>query len=136
MDASDALNVINQNPLYQTLGIRLTSFGDGEASSELAAPENICWPFEAQPHGGVLFTQIDTTLATAMLPSLNGDYSCATISLDIQFTSRAQAGPFVCRAWTSHRTRNVGFGRAETLDADGEIVAMAQGTFRLIKKTS
>lgn len=135
MNADEALANANQNPLYHALGIQLTQFGKGKASSELRAPGELCWPFEGQPHGGVLFTQIDTTLATAMLPSLNGDYSCATISMDIQFTSRAQTGPFVCDAWTSHRTRNVGFGRAETRDANGEIVAMAQGTFRLIDKT-
>ena len=135
MTDENELSITNKNPLYESLGIRLVSFGNGKASAELSAPPNVCWPFEGQPHGGILFTQIDTTLAMAMLPKLNGDYSCATISMDIQFTARAQVGPFVCNAWTTHKTRNIGFGRAETVDDDGTVVAMAQGTFRLIDKT-
>lgn len=130
------LERVNDNSLYKALGIKLTAFGGGSAKSELDAPLPVQWPFEGQPHGGILFTQVDTTLATAMLPDLSGRYSCATIGLDIQFTQRAQYGPFVCHGWTTHRGGKIGFGNAETRDARGEIVVVAQGTFRLIDRTS
>lgn len=134
MSEPDPLQRVNENPLYRTLGLRLTEFESGRAVSELLPPAALCWPFEGQPHGGIVFTQIDTTVAIAMLRDLSGDNSCATVSVEIQFTRRARHAPFICRAWTTHRAKRIAFGRAETVDADGHLVAMAQATGRLIER--
>ena len=47
---------LNNNSLYQTLGIVVEEAKDGKARSKLRPTPAFCWPFEDQPHGGVLFT--------------------------------------------------------------------------------
>ena len=85
MDLSPAnLERLNQNRLYQALGIRITTVGDGECQSEMRADPNVCWPVQGQPHGGIVATQIDTTMATAVMTVLDEPQRLSTINLDIQ----------------------------------------------------
>jgi uncharacterized protein (TIGR00369 family) len=88
---------VNKNPLYLTLGIRILEVGEGYARSQLEPTEIVCWPFPGQPHGGILYTLVDTTMAWAILPGLEAGYNCATIHLDIQYTSPAKGRRFFLR---------------------------------------
>lgn len=129
-----SIDECNDNPLYRAIGLRLLSMEDGRGRSELNPTPAVCWPFEGQPHGGILFTVMDTTMAFGIISALRYTTSCATISLNIQYTRRAQAPPFVCTTTTSHTTRNVAFCSAEIHDCHGELVAMGQGSFKLLTK--
>jgi uncharacterized protein (TIGR00369 family) len=124
---------VNKNPLYRTLGIRILEVGGGCARSQLEPTEIVCWPFPGQPHGGILYTLVDTTMAWAILPGLEAGYNCATIHLDIQYTSPAKGKRFTCASKTVFKTGRIHFMQAEVRDADERLVAMAQGTFRVIK---
>ncbi len=132
----DALAKCNENPLYRTIGIHLHEVTDGNARSTMSPNEAVCWPTPGQPHGGVLFTMMDTTMAFAAL-SNEDDGGCATVDCSIQYPAPARHGPFTCRATTLRRTGRTVFVRAEIVDAAGAIVALGQATFRLIgaKKT-
>jgi len=123
----------NKNPLYRTLGIRILEAGDGSARGLLEPGENLCWPFPGQPHGGILYTLMDTTMAWAILSGLEDGYNCATIHLDIQYTSPAKGKRFTCASKTVFRTGRIHFMQGEVRDAEERLVAMAQGTFRVIK---
>jgi acyl-coenzyme A thioesterase PaaI-like protein len=57
------IDQLNANSLYQALGIQAEAAGDGKSRSRLIPKPALCWPFPQQPHGGVLFTLIDTTMA-------------------------------------------------------------------------
>ncbi len=131
------LDRLNENSLYEAMGIRLLRIENGEARSELRPPPDLCWPFEGQPHGGVLFTQMDTTMATAVMTA-NEQHAdnCATINLDIQYTRPARGAVFICDVWTTHATGRTAFARSEIRDESGDLVAAAQGTFRLVRKKS
>lgn len=124
------LTRLNDNPLYHALGIRVESVGDGQARSVLTPTANACWP-TPQPHGGVLFTLLDTTMAFAAQSNGEGDSGCATVDCSIQYLSAARSGPFVCTVATTLKTTRTAFVRGEIRDANGHPVAMAQGTFRL-----
>ncbi len=130
---STDIEQVNKNPLYQTLGIRIMEVGEGYARSQLEPTEIVCWPFPGQPHGGILYTLVDTTMAWAILSGLEQGYNCATIHLDIQYTSPAKGKPFTCASKTAFRTGRLHFMQAEVRDAQGQLVAMAHGTFRVIK---
>ena len=133
----ERLDQTNDNTLYHALGLRLLRVEDGEAQSVLEPAEDFCWPFEGQPHGGILFTQMDTTMATAVMTASDEiAANCATISMDIQFTRPARGRHFTCEVWTTHATGRTGFARGETRDERGDIVSIAQGTFRLIQSKS
>jgi acyl-coenzyme A thioesterase PaaI-like protein len=58
---------------------------------------------------------------------------CATIHLDIQYTSPAKGKRFTCASKTVFRTGRIHFMQGEVRDGEERLVAMAQGTFRVIK---
>ncbi len=129
------LDQVNQNSLYTLLGIRIESVKDGTVRSRLAADPRACWPVPGQPHGGVLFTLMDTTMAWAAI--VHPDVSDGTtVHLDIQYIRPAKNDPVTCTAWVVHRTSRTCFLRAEILDADGEPVATGQGTYRTFPQRS
>lgn len=121
----------NANPLYRTTGIRLHSVFDGQAVSSLAPESSVCWPTPGQPHGGIVFTVMDTTMAFAALSNGEEGSGSATVDCSIQYTAPARQSPFQCQARTVSRTGRTAFVRAELVDAQGAVVALAQGTFRL-----
>jgi len=120
---------VNENGLYTLLGIRIVSAGDGAARSRLDPTPGACWPVPGQPHGGVLFTLMDTTMAWAAVAH-PGTNDVTTIHLDIQYIRSAQKLPLTCAARVVHRTSRTCFLHAEILDAGGEPVATGQGTCR------
>ena len=130
--SSEEMSRLNANSLYQAPGIVVEEVKDGEAIGKLRPLPTFCWPFEGQPHGGILFTFMDTTMAWAVLSGLETGWTCATINLDIQYTKRASGDLFTCRAWTTHQATRIVYVRADILDAEGQLVATGQGTFKAI----
>jgi uncharacterized protein (TIGR00369 family) len=131
--SSGQIAQFNKNTLYQTTGIRTLSAEDGRADSELRPPNNVCWPFSGQPHGGILFTQMDTTMAWAVVSAVGDGTNCSTVNMEIQYPLPAKGPIFTCEAQVVHRTGRTCFVRGESRDEDGGLVAMAQATFRIIK---
>ncbi|HEY0885287.1 MAG TPA: PaaI family thioesterase [Ramlibacter sp.] len=132
--SADTLARLNDNPLYAALGIRIDHCDGGNARATLAPTPNACWPSRGNPHGGVLFTVIDTTMAWAAM-SLAGDgESVATVDCSIQYPAPATHGPFTCEAASVRKTGRTVFMRAEILDGRGGVVALGQGTFRIIRE--
>ena len=126
------LHEMNANSLYQTTGIEIEAAGDGKARSRLNPKPALCWPFQGQPHGGVLFTLMDTTMAWAVWSQLEPGFNCTTVNIDIHYTKPAKSRVFVCNAWSTHKTGRSSFVRADIHGSNGELVAMGQGTFRII----
>ena len=126
----DALARLNDNPLYRTIGIRIDACADGVAHSTMTPHPEVCWP-TPQPHGGILFTLMDTSMAFAALSTADEDSGCATVDCSIQYVAPAKQGPFTCRVATTRKTGRTVFVRAEIVDAMDEAVAFAQATFRI-----
>ncbi len=122
---------LNENPLYRAVGIRLKSVADGSAESLLQPSPDMCWPAAGRPHGGVLFTVLDTTMAFAAMSNGEPGGGCATVDCSIQYTAQANHGPFTCRVETISKTARTVFIRGELIDNKSTIVALAQATFRL-----
>ena len=129
---ANILDQMNANSLYHVLGIRVEEAGDGKARSCLTSNPELCWPFAEQPHGGVLFTLMDTTMAWAVWSQLESGFNCTTVNLDIHYTMPAKGGFFACAAWSTHKTSRTSFVRADIHDRKGRLVAMGQATFRII----
>lgn len=128
----DFVDRMNQNSLYRTMGIRVEEATAGTARVSLAPDVRLCWPFPGQPHGGVLFTLMDVTMAWAVLSHIDPGFNCATINLDIQYTRPAKGDVYVGKARTTHRTGRLCFVRAEIHDQEDQLLAMGQGTFRIM----
>ena len=123
---------MNANSLYETMGIQIETAAGGKARSRLIPKPNLCWPFPQQPHGGVLFTLMDTTMAWAIWSQLDPGLNCMTVNIDIHYTRPARSDKFVCTATSTHNTRRSSFVRSDIHNSNGEMVAMGQGTFRII----
>ena len=129
---NDLTAKFNDNSLYRTLGIALTTLTADGAEAELNPSPSVCWPFEGQPHGGVLFALMDTTMAWAVWSQLDSGLNCTTVNLDIHYTMPAKGKFFACSAWSTHKTGRTSFVRADIRNAKDELVAMGQATFRII----
>jgi uncharacterized protein (TIGR00369 family) len=129
----EEMNSINNNSLYNTIGISVEDASEGKARSRLRPDKDFCWPFEDQPHGGVLFTLMDTTMAWAVLTLIHEGYNCATINLDIQYTRRASGELFACHALVTQLGGQIAYTRADIFDEKEKLVATGQGSFRIIK---
>ena len=126
------LGQMNTNSLYQSLGIQVKMAGGGKAKSRLQPNPDLCWPFPKQPHGGILFTLMDTTMAWAVLSQLDSGLNCTTVNLDIHYTIPATGKFFTCSAWITHKTGRTSFVRADIYNPRNQLVAMGQATFRII----
>ncbi|MGD8524358.1 MAG: PaaI family thioesterase [Desulfobacterales bacterium] len=127
------INQVSDNSLYNTLGIRIEHAADGEARARLEPSPEVCWPFSGQPHGGILFTLMDTTMAWAVLSQRESGQNCTTINLNIHYTQPATGKFFNCTAWVTHQTERSSFLSADIHDEQGRLLAMGQATFRIIR---
>jgi len=131
--SSENMAQINKNTLYQATGLKALSAGDGTAVCELRPTEDVCWPSPGQPHGGILFTQMDTTMAWAVLSASREGDDCATVNMEIQYPLPAKGPVFTCEALVVHCSGRTCFVRGESRDEKGRLVAMAQATFRIFR---
>lgn len=129
----DMIDQVNQNALYNAMGIRIETAEGGKVTSILKPEPAMCWPFPGQPHGGVLFTLMDTTMAWAAISGQEKAGSCTTIHLDIQYTRPARGTSFSCRAEVVSQTTRVSFLSASIFDVEGQLLATGQGTYRLMQ---
>ena len=131
--SANTLTRLNDNPLYHSMGIRIDHCHDGNARSTLTPTVNACWPSLDNPHGGVLFTVIDTTMAWAAMSLTDVGKGVTTVDCSIQYPAPATHGPFTCDATSVRKTGRTVFVRAEIVDCRGGIVALGQATFRIIR---
>ncbi len=128
----DQLASLNANPLYHAIGIHVEAVGEGRGRSMLRPEAAVCWPTQGRPHGGILFTLLDTTMAFAAISNGVAGTGCATVDCNIQYTAPADHGPFLCEVDTTSKTSRTVFIRGQIKDRNGSLVALAQATFRLM----
>ena len=133
---ADTLTRLNDNPLYHALGIRIDDCHGGHARSTLTPTATACWPSLDSPHGGVLFTVIDTTTAWAAMSLTEAGQGVTTVDCSIQYPAPATHGPFTCHATSVRKTGRTVFVRAEIVDSRSGVVALGQATFRIIREKS
>ncbi|MEM7251969.1 MAG: PaaI family thioesterase [Pseudomonadota bacterium] len=129
--SADLLAKLNQNPLYRTLGIAIETAVDGVVTACLQPTPGVCWPVLDRPHGGILFTLMDTTMATSVMCDADTPQVCSTVGLDIQYPDTDVATRYRCSTAIEHRTRRLTFVRGEIRSAGGILMALGQGTFRM-----
>ena len=83
-------------------------------------------------HGGVYASLIDTAMGLSVL-ALVGVRS-ATIQMDVHFLGAVSEGRITCRSAVVHRTRRTATAEAKVHDAEGNLVALGTGTFRVFEK--
>jgi uncharacterized protein (TIGR00369 family) len=84
-------------------------------------------------HGGVIASVMDTAGAAAWS---NHDFDkgmrASTVAMSIQYTGAAKQCDLLCRARTTRRRKELTFTEITATDADGNVVAHAVQTYRIV----
>lgn len=85
-------------------------------------------------HGGVIASVMDTAGAAAAWS--NHDFGkgmrASTVAISIQYTGAAKRCDLLCHARTARRRKELTFTEITATDADGNVVAHAVQTYRIV----
>jgi uncharacterized protein (TIGR00369 family) len=117
-------------PFVDLLGIELLEKADGRARlSFTPAPEHLnSW---GGIHGGVVMSLLDTALSTASRSLDPACVGCTTVEMKTNFLAAA-TGQVVTTARAQRAGRSLIYAEGEVVDAQGNVLAKANGTFKLI----
>ena len=107
------------------------------------APEGGRMKFQYQPtaamcnplgfvQGGFVTAMLDDVMAPALISTCAPDTSIPTLEIKTTFIKGVRPGPVIAEGWIVKKTRSVAFMAAEIHSTDGELLAMASATFRII----
>jgi len=118
------------NPLLESLGVRLTHVGFGTCTVELdVEPRHLNRQRTLQ--GGVSATLLDAACGYAGLQQDDGTLGNAvTLMLSICYLGKVSAGRVRATATLTRAGRRIYFSSAELVSDTGECIATAQGTFQ------
>lgn len=80
-------------------------------------------------HGGVYASLMDNAMGLSVL-ALVGT-RIATIEMNVHFLGAVNEGRIICHSDVVHRTRRTATAESKVYDADGNLVAMGTGAFRV-----
>jgi uncharacterized protein (TIGR00369 family) len=85
-------------------------------------------------HGGVVAAAIDTAGAAAAWSNHDFDKGAraSTVSLSLQYVGACKKSDLVCHARTVRRGKELTFTEITATDADGNVVAHALQTYRIV----
>ena len=83
--------------------------------------------------GGLLAAMLDDTLGPALATTFAPDEFAPTLELKVSFVRPAKPGTLFGTGWVVHRGGSVAFLAGELHDANGELLATASATARLIR---
>jgi uncharacterized protein (TIGR00369 family) len=83
-------------------------------------------------HGGVYASLLDNAMGLSVLALVG--VRTATIEMNVHFLGAVNEGRITCESEVIHRTRRTATAEAKVRDADGNLVAMGTGAFRVFEK--
>ena len=83
-------------------------------------------------HGGVYASLIDNAMGLSVLALVG--VRTATIQMNVHFLGAVGGGRITCESEVLHRTRRTATAEAKVRDADGNLVALGTGAFRVFEK--
>ena len=82
-------------------------------------------------HGGVYASLIDNAMGLSVLALVG--VRTATIEMNVHFLGAVNGGRITCESEVLHRTRRTATAEAKVHDAEGNLVALGTGAFRVFK---
>ena len=122
-------------PFVDHLGFTLEKFEGGHSELHYAPQPDHLNSF-AVTHGGAVMTLLDVVMATAAR-SVEPAMGVVTIEMKTSFMRPAKvpAGEkLVARGELQHRTRSMAFTEGRVYDAEGQLCAVATGTFKYVAR--
>ena len=82
-------------------------------------------------HGGVYASLIDNAMGLSVLALVG--VRTATIQMNVHFLGAVGSGRIICESDVLHRTRRTATAEAKVRDAEGNLVALGTGAFRVFE---
>ena len=83
-------------------------------------------------HGGVYASLLDNAMGLSVLALVG--VRIATVEMNVHFLGAVNEGRITCESEVVHRTRRTATAEAKVRDADGNLVAMGTGAFRVFEE--
>ena len=106
--------------------------GSGRIRVQFEATEAFTNPI-GNVQGGLLAAMLDDTLGPALATTFAPHEFAPTLELKVSFVRPARPGTMIGTGWVVHRGGSVAFLQGELHDANGELLATASATARLIR---
>jgi len=121
--------------VLETLGDGVTLEMDGDAGR--ARVQFTCKPEMCHSggvaQGGFVTGWIDSAMAHACIARYTTKFWIATLELKVSFFRPAAPGTVIAEGWIERAGRQTVFTEGQLLDADGEVLAKASSTIRLVE---
>jgi acyl-CoA thioesterase len=115
-------------PLLGLLGISIELVAPGRARAAIEADDSSLNP-NGVVHGAVLFAMADTAMGAATMSTLVDGKACASIDVQMRFLRPAVEGSLIAEASVLRAGQRVVQLESRVVDAGGDLVAMATGSF-------
>jgi uncharacterized protein (TIGR00369 family) len=124
----DLVDLFNETPFVELLGIEVTEASEGHAEASLQFDDSLRSNKHGSVlHGGVTYALADTVGGAAVI-SLSMDV-CPTVDMRIDYLSPATSGLYATADVVRHGS-SLSLVHVDVEDGDGEPVATAQGTYK------
>jgi uncharacterized protein (TIGR00369 family) len=125
-------NHVPRPPEYvELLGARPLHAEPGRVSFEFQATEQLLNPM-GTVQGGFVTAMLDEAMGPAAISALGPGYGVPTLELKVSFIRPARPGRLVAEGRVVHLGRSVAFLESSLVDDDGELIATATATARII----
>ena len=123
-----------QSPFFDHLGLTIDRNADDTSSVQVPWQQPLT-NRKGDIHGGVVAAVLDTTLSHAVRFCAGEIGGISTVSLAVSYLAPAR-GSLVGTGRALRVGSTIGFAEGELVDESGQIVATAQGSFRIIRNRS
>ncbi len=125
---------VDDDDVLATLGNGRVTVSDGESGR--AVLKFTCSPAMCHSggvaQGGFVSGWIDSAMAQACIARYTTDFWIATLEIKVSFFQPATPGPVVAEGWIERAGKQTVFTEGRLLDGDGNILAKASSTIRLV----
>jgi molybdopterin converting factor subunit 1 len=125
-------NHVPRPPAYVSLlGARPLHAEPGRVRFEFQPTEQLLNP-SGTVQGGFVTAMLDEAMGPAAISAIGPGYSVPTLELKVSFLRPVRPGRVISEARVVHRGKSVVFTEASLTDGDGELLATATGTARIV----
>ncbi len=82
--------------------------------------------------GGFLAAMLDDAMGPALFTTLHADQFAPTVEMKVSFMRPARPGPIIAEGRIVHRTRSLAFLEGTLSTEDGDLIATATATARIV----
>jgi uncharacterized protein (TIGR00369 family) len=119
---------IAESPFHSWAGMELVRVGGGEAELTMVLEDHHFNP-QRIVHGGIIAAMADTAIGLALRSILAPGSTHRTAQLGVHFLAKGEGTRLVGRGRALHLGTRMGYGEAEVLDGDQQLLARATATF-------